>query len=163
MNARHLTWLALGVGALALLLSIGAAMQAGLHAWQWRQQIDTAIAAQANQSNQNALPQLYLLRAPSHGAAGAALLTRLRAGARLAGVSLQRAEPRPLDPADPASVKISAQASGSTRAIAAFLYEIEARPPALIIERARLSTDNGKAVSVDILVSARAQYERSAP
>jgi Type II secretion system (T2SS), protein M subtype b len=163
MNARHLTWLALGIGALALLLSTAVTLQAALHAWQLRQQIDTAIATQASQNNQNARPQLYLLRAPSHGAAGAALLTRLRAGARLAGVSLQRAEPRPLDPADPASVKISAQASGSTRAIAAFLYEIEAKAPALVIERARLSTDNGKAVSVDILVSARAQYERSAP
>jgi Type II secretion system (T2SS), protein M subtype b len=163
MNAVQQTRLALAIGAIALVLSISAAVRAGLRAMHLQAQITTATALENNPRIERALPQNFLVHAPSHGAAGAALLTRLRASARKAGVSLERAEPRPLDPGDPKSVKISAQASGSTRAIAAFLYELEARPPALLIERARLSSDEGSSVSVDILVAARAQYEKSAP
>ena len=164
MTARHTLWLALGAGILALVLSGAAAVQAGLKAWTLNQKIETALQQKNIKKAEDALPQLYLVHAPSHGAAGAALLARLRASARQAGVSLQRAEPRPLDPADPQSVKISAQASGPTEAIAAFLYELEARPPALLIERARLNVGEKKAtVSVDILVAARAQYGRSTP
>jgi hypothetical protein len=164
MTTRHITWLALGAGVLALVLSGAVAVQSGLKAWTLNQKIEIALQQKDKKNVQDALPQLYLVQAPSHGAAGATLLARLRASARKSGVSLQRAEPRPLDPADPQSVKISAQASGPTEAIAAFIYELEARPPALLIERARLNVGNNKTtVSVDILVAARAQYGRSAP
>ncbi len=158
MNARQAIWLTLSIGALTLLLSSTLMTFASIKVWNLRQQISASSTAQQGQSIDNANAQNYLVRATSHGAAGADLLTRLRTSARQAGVSLTRAEPRPADPADPQSVKISAQASGSSRAIAAFLYEIEALPPALVIQRARLSTDGSKTMAVDILVTARAQY-----
>lgn len=161
MNAQNKTRLALGIGALVLVLSIGIALRTGIQAWRLNQHINTAANNQDTRNDERIVPQNYLVLAPSHGAAGAALLARLRTSARQAGVSLQRAEPRPADPSDPQSVKISAQASGTTRAIAAFLYEIEASPPALLIERARLNADGNDTVSVDILVAARAEYEKN--
>ncbi len=165
MSTRTQTWLALGVGALTLGLALIATTQAGLKAWHLHQQISLATSSQNNGNIQNAIPQHYLIEAASHGAAGAALLARLRSSARAAGLSLERAEPRPLDPADPNSVKISAQASGNEKSVAIFLHDLEAKSPALLIERARLSGDESDSnmVSLDILVAARAQYEKSNP
>ncbi len=163
MNARQTNALALGGGALALLVCVFAVLHTSTNAWRLHQQIITAEQDQSPHDDAQALPQRYLVQAPSHGAAGAALLTRLRSSARLAGVSLERTEPRPADPSDPHNLSISAQASGSTQAIAAFLYEIEAKAPALTVKRARLSSEDGTTVSLDILLTARASYQRSAP
>ena len=155
MNARQINLLALTLGALALALSLYAALHTGSQAWRLHQRISASKLAQLNQNQEAVLPSLYLMQAASHGAAGAALLARLRKDARQARVSLQRAEPRAADKSDPQKVKISARASGRSRDIAAFLYAIEAKPPALIIERARFDGDKNDQVSIDILVTAR--------
>ena len=163
MNGRNLDRLLVAAGALVLVLSLYAAVATGWHAWSLSQHIHAGKLAQQTRKVPAAAPSLYLVEAGSHGAAGAALLARLRNSARVAGVSLERAEPRAADPADPHSVKISAQASGRSRDIAAFLHAIEAKPPALVIERARLDTDKKGQVSLDILVAARARYTAPAP
>ncbi len=162
MNAQPRIYLAQAIGALALLSCSALAIFASMRAWDLHQQVTTGQNAQLANDTEQANTQNYLVHASSHGAAGADLLTRLRTAARKASVSLARAEPRPVDPADTNSVKISAQASGTSRAIAAFLYEIEAKPPALVINRVRLNAESGdKTVSVDILVSARALYQEN--
>ena len=158
MTARQSNLAVLALGALVLALSLYAALFTGLQAWSLYQRIQAGTRAQSAQVHETVLPSRYLIEAASHGAAGAALLARLREAARQAGVSLQRAEPRAADPADPHSVKISAQASGPARGLAAFLHAIEAKPPALIIQRVRLEADKDKTISIDILVAARARY-----
>ncbi len=161
MTKQQSTLAILLLGALVLALSLYAALFSGLAVWSLHQRIKISRAEQNSQTRETILPSRYLIEAPSHGAAGAALLARLRQAARQSGVSLQRAEPRAADPADPHSVKIAAQARGQTRDLAAFLYAIEARPPALIVQRARLDSGKNKQIALDILVAARARYKES--
>ena len=163
MNARQINMFALTFGALALALSLYAALHTGTQALRLHQRISAGKLAQLSQNQETVLPSLYLVQAASHGAAGAALLARLREDARQSRVSLQRAEPRAADRTDPQKVKISARASGRSRDIAAFLYAIEAKPPALIIERARFDGDKNDQVSIDILVTGRVRFQGGAP
>ncbi len=163
MSARQRNFAALLGGVLALGLSMFYAANASLHAAHMRAEINRAELSSDARTPDQALAQHYLVHAPSHGAAGAALLTRLRQSARNAQISLERAEPRAADEIDPQMVKISAQISGNTQNIAQFLHELEASPPALIVERARLNTQDNGDIAVDILILARARYVGANP
>jgi len=104
-------------------------------------------------------PEQWVIQTSSLGAAGAQLQARLRASSRAADISLTRVEVQPPDPAKPEQVRASAQASGSTRAIAKFIFELENTHPALVIERANISKGVGADLEVDLVLLARAQIE----
>jgi len=100
-------------------------------------------------------PQSWVIESASHGAAGAQLQARLRASARASDISLTRVEVQPPDSGEPALVRATAQANGSTRAMARFFYHLESQHPALILERARISDDENGGLDVDLVILAR--------
>ncbi len=115
---------------------------------------------QNNENSQaNIAPEQWLIHAGSHGAAGAALQARLRASARSADVSLTRVEIQPPDGVNTAQVRASAQVSGTPRAIANFIYQLENKAPALILSRARISKDDNNGLDVDLLLLARTKIQ----
>jgi len=121
----------------------------------------TGIAELQNQEvrHDQISPEQWVIRAGSHGAAGAQVQARLRASARSADISLTRVEIQPPDKANPTLVRATAQANGQTKAMAKFMYLLESETPALIIERARISKDGETGLDVDLVILARVQIE----
>jgi len=117
-----------------------------------RLQLQTSRPSQIN-------PGKWVLVANSHGAAGAALQARLRASARTSDVLLSRVEIQPKDNSKPSIVRANAQVSGSVQAIAKFIYQIESKAPALVIERARFNRDEEGRIDLDIVLFGRMTIE----
>lgn len=97
-------------------------------------------------------PEKWIISSPSHGAAGANVQARLRSSSRASDVSLTRVEIQPPDTNLPNQIKASAQANGALRAIAEFIYQLESKTPALIIERARITVAGADNLDLDLVL-----------